>query len=238
MVLKRLILLGLLITGSAYSTTITLNQIDGNLGESITFSDYGNVATNWAGGVDATVAGYARVLYCVQLKVNISVPGTYDSILDFADSASLQRVGWLMQYHAPTNPADGAGFQLALWDILQDGADGFDSGNVMTVLATDTNAATPTDVVTAANHYEAISAGMSGTEAVIYKNFTLGGDPQQTLIGFWVTDSGPSPAPEPSVILLIFSGLVLIGLSRVRRGAPRLCGATARPDPGCAPRHP
>jgi hypothetical protein len=212
MVFKHFILLALLATSSAYATTIRLDQLDANLGESIAFYDYGNSATNWAGGVDATVGGYARVLYCVQLRVNIYVPGTYDSVLEYADTASLQRVGWLMQYHAPTNPADGAGFQLALWDILQDGADGFDSGNVMTV------AATPADVLTAANYYESISVGMSSTEAIIYDN-TLDGVEQQKLIGFWATDEGPTPAPEPSAILLLVGGLVLIGLSRLRREA-------------------
>jgi hypothetical protein len=212
---KRLILLALLAAGSACATTIKLNQLDGNLGESITFSDYGTVTTNWAGGIDATIAGYARVLYCVQLAVNIYVPGTYDSALDYADTASLQRVGWLMQYHAPTTPAAGAGFQLALWDILQDGADGFDSGNVMTVTAT------PGDVVTAANYYESISAGMSSMAAIIYDNKTLEGIAQQKLIGFWATDQGPTPAPEPATFLLIFGGLALIGLSRLRRGTLR-----------------
>jgi hypothetical protein len=215
----------LLAAGSACATTITLNQLDGNLGESIAFSDYGTVTTNWAGGVDATIAGYARVLYCVQLAVNIYVPGTYDSVLDYADTASLQRVGWLMQYHAPgqvssgvadeSAPADGAGFQLALWDILQDEADGFGIGNVQTV------AATPANVVAAANYYESISAGMSGTAAIIYDNKTLLGVEQQKLIGFWATDEGPSPAPEPATFLLIFGGLALIGLSRLRRGTLR-----------------
>jgi hypothetical protein len=221
---NRLILLALLAASSACATTIKLNQLDGNLGENIAFSDYGTVTTNWAGGVDATVAGYARVLYCVQLKVSINVPGTYDSVLDYADTASLQRVSWLMQYHAPGQvssgvagesvPADGAGFQLALWDILQDGADGFGVGNVQTV------AATPANVVAAANYYESISAGMSSTTAIIYDN-TLNGVEQQKLIGFWATDSGPSPAPEPLAILLMSSGLVLVGLRRLRRRGKR-----------------
>jgi hypothetical protein len=211
------------LASSAGATTITLNNLDGNLGENVTFNDYGNVTTNWAGGVDASIAGYARVLYCVQLQVNIYVPGTYNSVLDYADTASLQRVGWLMQFHAPgqvssgvageSTAADGAGFQLALWDILQDNADGFGVGNVQTV------AATPTNVVAAANYYESISAGMSGTAAIIYDNRTLDGVEQQTLIGFWATDQGPSPAPEASTILLMLSGLVLVGLSRLRRRA-------------------
>ena len=209
---KKLILLALLATASAYASTIHLDQLDANLGESISFYDYGSNTTNWVGGIDATVDNtYARVLYCVQLRVTIGVPGTYDSVLDYADTASLQRVGWLMQYHAPTNPVDGVGFQLALWDIIQDGADGFSKGNVRA------NGATPADALTAADYYESISEGQSSYEAVFYKNF-LDGVPQQELIGFWPTDHGPIPqTPEPSAVILIFSGLAFIGLSRLRR---------------------
>ena len=216
MSLKRLILLVVLATSSAYASTIYLSQMDANLGEFITFYDYGSDITNWVGGVDATVDNtYARVLYCVQLTVDIYVPGTYDSVLDYADTASLQRVGWLMQYHAPTNPVDGVGFQLALWDILQDRADGFSTGNVRAA----TNGATPADALTAANYYESISQGQSSYQAVFYKNF-LNGVPQQELIGFWPTDPGPIPqTPEPTAIVLLFSGLALIGLGRLRRGA-------------------
>ena len=214
MALKRLISLSLLAASSTFATTVYLSQVDYGLGESITFYDYGKVASNWAGGVDAQVAGYARVFYCVQLSVNINVPGTYDSILDYADTDALQRVSWLMQFQAPTSPATGAGFQLALWDILEDSADGFSSGNVRS------DTATPADVLADAIGYEAASVGKSSTAAIIYDN-RLDGVEQQKLIGFWVTDGGPEPAPEPSVVVLILSGLALIGLGRLRRGAAR-----------------
>ncbi len=212
---KRLTLLVLLATAPAYASTLYLSQIDSNLGEFIAFYDYGSDITNWVGGVDATVDNYARVLYCVQLRVDIYVPGTYDSVLDYADTASLRRVGWLMQYHAPTDPVSGVGFQLALWDILQDGADGFSQGNVRAA----TNGATPAAAITAANYYEGISEGQSSYEAVFYKNF-LNGVPQQELIGFWPTDPGPVPnTPEPATVLMIFAGLALIAVSRLRRSA-------------------
>ena len=212
---KGLIPLALLAANPAFATTIILTQVDSTLGQTIAFYDYGNNATNWVGGVDATVAGYSRVLYCVQLSVNIHVPGTYDSVLDFADAVNMQRVSWLMQYHAPTTPVTGAGFQLALWDILQDGADGFSAGNVR---AATSGPATPDDVLTAAQNYETISAGNSSTAAILYNNF-LNGVPQQELIGFWVTDGGPSAAPEPAAIFLMIGGLALIGLGRLRLGS-------------------
>jgi hypothetical protein len=214
MVLKGLILLALLAASPTFATTIILTQVDSTLGENIAFYDYGTNATNWAGGVDATVEGYSRVLYCVQLTVNINVPGTYNSVLDFADTASLQRVGWLMQYQAPTTPATGAGFQLALWDILQDGGDGFSKGNVR---AATSGTATPQNVLDAANNYETISVGKSSTAAILYNNF-LSGVPQQELIGFWATDGGPTPAPEPAAMFLMIGGLALIAVGRLRLG--------------------
>jgi uncharacterized protein (TIGR03382 family) len=150
----------------------------------------------------------------VQLTVNINVPGTYNSVLDFADTANLKRVGWLMQYQAPTSAVNGAGFQLALWDILQDNADGFSSGNVR---AATLGTATPQNVLDAATNYETISAGKSSTAAILYNNF-LNAVPQQELIGFWVTDGGPSAAPEPGGVFLAIGGLALIVLGRRRPG--------------------
>jgi hypothetical protein len=54
---------------------------------------------------------------------------------------------------------------------------------------------------------------------VVYHNFTIpGGTAAQTLIGLWPTDGGPfAETPEPASILMILSGLALIGMGRFRR---------------------
>ena len=70
--------------------------LDSNLGENTTFNDYGKTTTA-GGGIDVTVNGYARVFYCVQLTVSITVTGTYNTVLDFADTPELERVAWLLQ---------------------------------------------------------------------------------------------------------------------------------------------
>jgi PEP-CTERM motif-containing protein len=230
-----LVLIALLAASSGSAATLILTGLDNKLGENTTFSDYGQTTTAWTGGIDVTVNGFARVFYCVQLTVSINVPGTYTTVLDFADTPGLKRAAWLMQNDAPTSADSGAGFQLAIWDILEDGGDGFSAGHVQTT------SGTKSAIVTDAQAYELASLNKTSTAAVIYYN-TLNGKAEQALIGFWPTDSGPIPeTPEPAAVVMVLSGLALIGLSRLRRRrGPRVSAAppVCPPDPCCAERHP
>ena len=104
------------------------------------------------------------------------------------------------------------GAQLAIWDILEDNGDGFSSGKIKST------AQTNSQVLASATNYEAISAPnglpmMGTTLAYIYDNTdaTTGAEVQD-LIG---------QTPEPAAIILIFSGLALIGLGRLRRRVTR-----------------
>ena len=144
MVPKRLVLLVLLAATSASANTIILTGLDGGLGLNTTFNDYGTNVTAWVGGIDVTVDGYPRVFYCVELTVSIYVPGTYTSVLDFADTDRLKRVAWLMANQQPASATAGAGLQLAIWDILEDGGDGFDVGKGHVTQATGSTATNPT----------------------------------------------------------------------------------------------
>ena len=113
-----------------------------------------------------------------------------------------------------TTAAQGAGIQLAIWDIVHDGGDGFSAGRVQAV----TNPSNPTDsnVLSWANTYEALSAGNSSAFAFIYNNVNMGnGVPAQMLAGPRFADGGPVPNPEPATFLM--AGAALIGLSRFAR---------------------
>ncbi len=216
MCLRRFLLLFLLTIGPAVANTIIVVGTDNNLGENIYLRENGSNETAWAGGIDVRVDGYARILFCVDLFVNISTE-TYNTVLDFADTPNLKRVAWLLNNYYPTNAVTGAGLQLAIWDIMSDNGDGFTSGLVRksTSNGNPTNAAVLADAI----QYEALSVGKSSTNAVIYHNFAIpGGAPAQTLIGLWPTDGGPIATPEPASIFMILSGLALIGLGRFRRG--------------------
>ena len=187
----------------------------------------------WAGGVDIVVDGYARVVFCVDLLTSVNVPGTYDTTMDFSDTPyispgnysdvpSLKRVGWLLQNEWPSTALDGAALQLAIWGIITDKGDGFGTADAPAgIVSQSTDASHPTDssVLAAAILYETESAGMSSSFGIVYHNTTLDGVPVQTLMGPGTDDGGPSPAPEPATVLMIFGGLALIGVSRLRRSA-------------------
>jgi hypothetical protein len=198
------------------------------LTNSLWIYDGSNTQLYFAGGIDLTIAGQTRLVYCVELNRNITVPGDYNTTMDFSDTASLERVGWLMQNDWPSSPTfgytgvalqeHGAAFQLAIWDILTDNGNGFGtsttpSGTVSQ--STDPNHPTDANVLTYAAAYELLSAGQTSKYGVVYHNTDSNGITVQTLMGP-TPDSGPS-APEPAAVILIFSGLALIGLGRLNR---------------------
>jgi hypothetical protein len=225
MITQRLILLLLLAACPAAANTLIVNNVDNAVGlqNSLWINESGTDSLLYfAGGIDITVDGYSRLVYCVDLLTSINVPGTYTTTMDFADTAGLERVEWLMQNYWPAAPMytgvnlqlQGAAFQLAIWDILTDNGNGFAAGTVQAG-----SAAHPTNsaVLAAAVLYEAESVGMSSDLGMVYHNQS-NGVPVQALMGRPATDGGPSPTPEPASILPMFSGLALVWLSRLRRG--------------------
>jgi hypothetical protein len=122
--------------------------------------------------------------------------------------SALPKADWV------TTAPEGAGLQLAIWDIVQDNGDGFSAGTVQ-----QGSAANPTDatVLSWAKYYESQSVGQSSNDAYVYVNVNMGnGSPAQTLEGPKFTqDGGPQPAPEPSTLILV--GTILVGLGVVGR---------------------
>ena len=238
MIRKVLLSLALLSACPALATTLIVNDIDRATGvaENSLWIDIGGTPTKvwFAGGIDVTVGGYNRLLYCVDLLTDINVPGTYTTALDFSDTVNLQRVGWLMQNEWPSTSGytgadlqtQGSAFQLAIWDILQDGGDGFGTntagGAVGLVSQSTGSIPTTPEVLAAAIQYEADSIvnGVPKTSPYgdVYDIWDLNGHRVQTLMGPTPDDPGPN-APEPAAVILIFSGLALIGVSRLRRFA-------------------
>jgi len=227
--LMRHISLGLALWAACpvFATTAIHLDIDSTVGltKSLWIYEGSNTQLYFAGGIDLTIAGQTRLVYCVELNRNINVPGDYNTSMDFSDTAALQRVGWLMKNDWPSSPTfgytgvdlqeHGAAFQLAIWDILTDNGNGFGTGTVSQ--STDPNNPTDANVLTYAAAYELLSAGQTSAYGIIYHNTDSNGITVQTLMGP-TPDSGPS-APEPATVLMIVAGLALIGLSRLRRRA-------------------
>jgi hypothetical protein len=218
--------------GLAFPNTILVSDVDRSRGESIVINENGaDVSEYFAGVILLTVSDntrqYFRDSLCVDLFTNIYIGSLYNTTVltpSEVPGKNLSRVSWLIDnallptqgsYISLLPQADwvksvpqGAGIQLAIWDIVHDNGDGFSSGSVQAA-----HGSTPTDPValTWAQTYESLSLGKSDNSAYIYDNVNMGnGVPVQMLAGPEFTDGGPAPIPEPATMAL--SGAVLLAL--------------------------
>jgi len=215
----RLLLALALSAGSLYADTIVVTGVDAPLGmQQSLWIDEKGTATQlyWAGGINANVDNtYVRTMWCVQLFVDISLGQTYKTTIDWADTPQLQRVAWMVQNIAPglSTQTQGAAFQLAVWDIIEDNGDGFAVGAGNVYQSTSTTNPTNAGVLTLASQYETQSVGHAFKYEPVYHNVTVAdGTAVQNLIGPVPYDGGPfGTAPEPADAALVLSGLALIG---------------------------
>jgi hypothetical protein len=215
--------------------TILVSGVDSSLGlQQSLYIDENGTPTQiyWAGGINITVDGYNRVVFCVELFTDIYLNTSYNTTMDYPDTANLERVAWLLQYESPSAPTytgttlqtQGAGLQLAIWDIIENNGDGFGTATATTgsvSQSTDPNNPTNPAVLLAAQQYEAASVGKISASGIVYYNVTVnGGTAVQNLMGTIMeahNDGGPSPAPEPAAVILILSGLAMIAVGRLHR---------------------
>ena len=215
----------LLLGGNTFADTYTIDptDVDWSRGESIWMNENGNNVSQYFAGVvlitltdTDTHQQWYRDTLCVDLFTEIQVKQTYGTtVLDpyEVSGRNLTRVSWLVDNALlptqssylsvlpasdwVTNSAQGAGIQLAIWDIVENNGDGLSAGSVQA--STDPNNPTPPDVLSWANFYETQSLNQSSGLAFVYDNVDLSSDaPAQMLEGPEFTDGGPVPAPEPS----------------------------------------
>jgi len=222
----------------AQGATIVVTGVDFNRGESIWIREDGaDVDAYFVGVIQIAVTEdgvtFNRDTVCVDLFTDINLYQTYNTtILRPTDVSgkNLLRASWLVDntllptqnpgYHSllPSDdwvytPDQGAGLQLAIWDIVHDGGDGLSAGRVQAA----TN--TPANVVYWADTYLGLSVWQGSALSYVYNNTSLTGAPAQMLIGPMFDDGGPQPNPEPSTLVLV--GGALLGLGWQAR---RKCG--------------
>jgi len=242
----RTLLLLLATCGLCSGATIVVTGVDWGRGESIWINGNGSdFQAYFAGVIEISVTDldgtFARDSLCVDLFTDIYIDQPYYTVVlspSDVPGKDLGRVSWLVdnallptqssftsalpQSDLVTSVAQGAGIQLAIWDIVHDGGDGFSSGSVQA--ATGSN---PTDpaVLAWAETYESASLGQSSNLAYVYQNVNMeNGQPAQMLAGPMFKDGGPQPqpldpltsaddTPEPGTMVL--TGGALIGLGWV-----------------------
>jgi hypothetical protein len=185
---------------------------------------------------------FLRDSLCVDLFTDIFLSQQYNTNLlrpDQMPQKNLERASWLVDNYllpaqnAPasstpnpywvTSPVQGMAIQLAIWDIVHDGGDGFGAGLVQATTVDTGLGVTPTNVVSLAQQYELFSLDKANDQAFVYNNVDMGNNqPAQMLIGPQFADGGPQPVPEPRTLLPM--GLALIALSlglrrRIRKQA-------------------
>ena len=237
------------------ASAIVVTGVDWNRGESIWVgADGADRQTYFAGVVLISVSDagrkFARDSLCVDLFTFIYIGNTYGTTVLHPDQVSgknLERVSWLIdnallpaQNSAYTSAlpttdwigsiVQGAGVQLAIWDLVHDGGDGFSAGRVRA--AADLIHPTDPAVLSWAETYESLSAGQRSDLAFVYRNVELGnGRIVQMLAGPRFDDDGPTPSPEPSMSALVGAVLIVIGCLAKRKAARRPgagCGRTRR----------
>lgn len=157
--------------------------------------------------------GQSVLAYCVDLFTSIGM-STYTNTTGLPDRyLNGERAAWLYENYSGLvrSNGDAAALQLALWDVVHDNGDGFNSGLIR--LGTGESI-----LRTAADSLVLNSAGRESLSATMLYNFEIGsGQRMQTLI------TGPQPdgvaTPEPATFAMIGMGLAAsYGFLRWRKG--------------------
>ncbi len=198
----------LVLATNTYASTITYVGADATRGGTVNLSWMGVAGSDYAGYIDITVDGtYSRFAFCADIGTNISNT-TYNTLIRSPSTITNGlRAAWLVENYMAnvTTVTAGEAMQIAIWDIIHDGADGFSAGNLRSTISTDAA------VLTAANQYLTLSFGKSSYNAIIYNNTQASnGVAAQTLIGRVPNDGGPG-TPEPATFLVTAAGLILLG---------------------------
>ncbi|MFM9873811.1 MAG: hypothetical protein ACKVQS_10145 [Fimbriimonadaceae bacterium] len=182
---------------SAHAVTLHINGMASGLYETVTINHNAQNVTVYAGAQSVSVDGGSAInLYCIDLDHSNQAGYNYNANIVGAGSVANSAMIANLFSHAWTtinDSTEAAAFQIALWDIITDGADGISTGNFK---VTSASSAITTQTAT----YLALTTG-AGPESLnldVYEATEHGtnGNLYQNLIG-------ANPVPEPMSIFVI-----------------------------------
>lgn len=198
---------------STEAGTLVLGGTDGTF---VNVTAFGNNLTGAGGNfqpntLDGVTLPY---LYCVSVTTDISVPGTYTSVVTTDGTifgtplTNAGEVAWLLTNLAPSATTGDAesGLQSAIWSVLYGSNYNLGTGN-------------PADVYTyAAADLAALGTNTAPLSDLIWlSNYDSYGNHVQPFIAL-NSDPDPGPIPEPSSIVLgLIGALGIAGYSSCRR---------------------
>ncbi len=190
----------LMLNGSTASSTTSVNERIGVGVLNVAFD--GSLQLQ-----DAFCVDRFRYISNGNYTVNVSAPSTV---------TNGNRAAWLIHDILPQINAAPVGtqqrnlaaaLQMAIWDIIQDGGDGFTAGRIRR----STSSVNPTDsvILSLANTFITQSNGHAYTNALVLNNVNVNSYTQRLIV-----DQG---VPEPSTWALALTGLLWAGLRRAKR---------------------
>ena len=224
--MKKPILAALLVCSpSMFATTIQHTGVDWSRGLSIEIQADGAVRRAGAGVGVLLVDGASYLdAFCVNLFKGIALYQNYDAVTVTASAfdADGGTAAWIMQNFLPVVNAgagaarqiEGAALQLAIWDIIHDGGDGFAAGRVRATSNTNSS------VLAVANQWRLAALDEHGAANVFVAAPDTRSFQQQLYLPTCSTggNCGTSDVPEPGAMAMLAVGgaAVLFGSWRRR----------------------
>ena len=216
-------------SSSLFATSIQHTGIDWNRGLTVQISADGK-AKDVSAGVGVLLVDGTNLIdaFCVNLFTGISVNQTYAAVaIDSADyDVDGPSAAWLVQNFLPlvnaasgvTRQIEGAALQLAIWDTIHDGGDGFAAGRIRST------GSTTATVLALAEQWSLAAVNQNGTANVYTAAPGARAFQQQIFLPVCTDANGcqsGGEVPEPSTIamMLIGGAGVLFGSWRRRANA-------------------